>query len=66
MLWRRAKNSNLPSFLGGVPRPYIMFSAPLNGENAEYLARLVDEGKLRVPVDSEYKFEDALKVSQCA
>lgn len=61
-LLRWAKNSNLPTILGGVPRKYIMFSASLSGENAEVLARLADEGKLRVIIDSVFALEDALKV----
>lgn len=62
-IWRWAKNAKLPATLGGVPRKYIMFSAPLNGKNAESLARFVDEGKLRVVVDSTFALDDALKVS---
>lgn len=61
-LWRWAKNTNVPSILGGVPRDFIMFSAPLSGEGAEYLAELVERGKLRVIVDSVFKFEDVLQV----
>ncbi|KAM6511496.1 zinc ion binding [Fusarium falciforme] len=33
------RNTHQPSFLGGIPRKYITFSAPLTGENAERLMR---------------------------
>lgn len=62
-IWRWAKNANLPAVAGGVPRKYIMFSAPLSGEGAKTLAGLVEEGKLNIVVDSIFSLEDALRVS---
>lgn len=62
-VWRWVKNASLPAALGGVPRKYIMFSAPLSGKNAESLAKFVEEGKLRIVVDSTFALDDALKVS---
>ncbi|KAM0424331.1 hypothetical protein ACHAPT_010477 [Fusarium lateritium] len=60
---RALRNSHQPSFLGGVPRKYVTFSAPLTGANAERLASLAEEGKMRVFVDSTFDLQDALKVS---
>ncbi|RSM11316.1 hypothetical protein CDV31_006869 [Fusarium ambrosium] len=57
------RNTHQPSFLGGVPRKYITFSAPLTGANAERLASLAEEGKMRVFIDSSFHFKDALKAS---
>ncbi|KAI8651400.1 PKS-ER domain-containing protein [Fusarium keratoplasticum] len=57
------RNTHQPSFLGGVPRKYITFSAPLTGANAERLASLAEDGKMRVFIDSSFHFKDALKAS---
>lgn len=57
------RNTHQPSFLGGIPRKYITFSAPLTGANAERLGSLAEEGKMRVFIDSSFHFKDALKAS---
>ncbi|KAK0762960.1 LOW QUALITY PROTEIN: hypothetical protein N5P37_004486 [Trichoderma harzianum] len=49
-----------PSILGGVPRRYLTFSAPLNGPNAAYLGTLASKGKMMVFIDSTFSLEDAL------
>lgn len=54
-------NTWLPIWLGGVPRRYIMFSTPPTRDDAVYLARLVEEGRLRIPVDSVFDMEDAVR-----
>jgi NADPH:quinone reductase-like Zn-dependent oxidoreductase len=54
-------NSYLPTWLGGVPRRYIMFSTPPNRDDALYLVGLIEEGRLRIPVDSVFDMEDALR-----
>lgn len=51
-------NTFLPTWLGGVPRRYSMFSSPPSRDDAVYIARLVEEGKLRIPVDGVFGFED--------
>lgn len=51
-----------PSILGGVPRRYLTFSAPLNGPNAAYLGTLASKGKMMVFIDSTFSLEDALSV----
>ena len=61
-IWRSAKNATLPVALGGVPRKYVTFSAPLSGKNAEVLASYVEENKLRIFLDSEFALEDVLEV----
>ncbi|KAH8425108.1 NAD(P)-dependent alcohol dehydrogenase [Aspergillus melleus] len=53
-------NTLLPAWLGGVPRRYIMLSSPPLRDDVIYLARLVEEGQLRIPVDSVFAMEDAL------
>lgn len=53
-------NSWLPIWLGGVQRRYIMFSTPPSCDDAVYLARLVEEGRLRIPVDSVFDMKDAI------
>ncbi|PWY95991.1 NAD(P)-binding protein [Aspergillus sclerotioniger CBS 115572] len=53
-------NMYLPKWLGGIPRRYIMFSATPTSENAVYIARLVEESRLRIPVDSVFDMEDAV------
>ncbi|UKZ53268.1 hypothetical protein TrVGV298_007060 [Trichoderma virens] len=49
-----------PSILGGVPRRYITFGAPLNGQNAAHLGRLASKGKMMVFIDSTFSLEDVI------
>jgi hypothetical protein len=51
-----------PTWLGGVNRPYLSARGFSNLTDLERLSRLVAEGKLRVPIDSVWDLEDALKV----
>ncbi|CAK7201029.1 hypothetical protein SEUCBS139899_003730 [Sporothrix eucalyptigena] len=53
-------NLFLPIWLGGVPRRYIFFSSPPLRDDAMYLAQLLGEGKLKVPVDSVFDMKDLL------
>ena len=54
-------NTLLPTWLGGVPRRYIMFSTPPARDDAVYLAHLIEEGRMRIPVDSVFDMEDAVR-----
>lgn len=54
-------NMLLPIWMGGVPRRYIMFSSPPLRDDAIYLVRLVEEGRLRIPVDSVFDMEEAVR-----
>jgi NADPH:quinone reductase-like Zn-dependent oxidoreductase len=63
IIWRTIVNSYLPLIFGGVPRKYLMISTTPNGDKAAGLARMVEEGKLRVVVDEVFEFEDVLRVS---
>lgn len=54
-------NSWLPTWLGGVPRRYIMFSTPPACDDAVYLAHLIVEGRLHIPVDSIFEMQDAIR-----
>lgn len=57
-------NKWLPTWLGGVPRRYLMFSSPPARDDVIYLARLIEEGRLRIPVDSVFSMEDAIRAYQ--
>ncbi|CAG8124424.1 unnamed protein product [Penicillium salamii] len=53
-------NNWLPIWLGGVPRRYIMFSTPPACDDVICLGRLIEEGRLRIPVDSVFSMEEAV------
>lgn len=55
------RNMWLPTWLGGVPRRFIMFSTPPARDPTIEVARLVEEGRVRVPVDSVFGMENAPK-----
>ncbi|GAM85455.1 hypothetical protein ANO11243_034620 [Dothideomycetidae sp. 11243] len=52
-------NRWMPICLGGAPRRFVMFSSPPSRESAIYIAHLIDQRKLRLPVDSVYPMEKA-------
>jgi NADPH:quinone reductase-like Zn-dependent oxidoreductase len=54
-------NTWLPTWLGGVPRRYMMFSTPPTKDAATYIARLVEEGKVRILIDSVWDMEDLVQ-----
>ena len=56
--------SNLywPRLLGGVSRPYLQKTASVDLTSLEELRALVEDGKLRVVVDSCFSIADAKKV----
>ncbi|MCJ1381668.1 hypothetical protein MMC17_004779 [Xylographa soralifera] len=58
--WCWLKNIFLPTILGGISRRYIMFSTIPKGEVPLQLAKLVEDKKLKVVIDSTYKMEDFL------
>jgi NADPH:quinone reductase-like Zn-dependent oxidoreductase len=53
-------NTWCPIWLGGVPRRYIMFSTPPTVDSATYTARLIEEGKIRILIDSVWDMEDVV------
>ena len=59
--WNWFTNTWWPKWLGGVPRRYIMFSTPPSKDAATYMARLIEEGKVRILVDSVWDMEDLIK-----
>lgn len=59
---RTLQNVLQPTILGGVPRRYITFSAPLNGQNAAVLGNLASKDKMLVLIDSTFSLEDAISV----
>ena len=63
MVWSLAQNFLWPKILGGTPRVYGFVSAESNSKQLAKLKRLVEEGKLRIPIDSLWDMEDGLKVS---
>jgi len=54
-------NTWWPTWLGGVPRRYIIFSTPPTKDDAVVLIKLVEEGKLKVSVDSVFSMENAIR-----
>ncbi|KAE9371128.1 NAD(P)-binding protein [Stipitochalara longipes BDJ] len=54
-----------PSWLGGVNRPYLFAKGPASLEGLERVSRLAEEG-LKVPIDSVWDLEDALKAYEVA
>lgn len=52
-LWR-------PAWLGGVPRPFIMFSDVPRMSAVLSLVEMVKQGKLKVMVDSEFAMDDLM------
>ena len=54
-------NAWWPTWLGGVPRRYVMFTTPPTKDDAVVLIRLVEEGKLEISVDSVFSMEDAVR-----
>ncbi|KAJ0423360.1 hypothetical protein BJY00DRAFT_310486 [Aspergillus carlsbadensis] len=59
-VWNMLLNSWLPTWLGGVPRRYIGISSPPKRDDGIYLADLIKQGRLRIPVDSVFPMEDAV------
>lgn len=57
------KNTWWPRVLGETPRRYFCQRTTPTQEGREELVRLVQEGKLRVVIDSVFDMEDALGVS---
>lgn len=62
LIVRTLSNVLQPAILGGVPRRYITFSAPLSGQNAAHLGNLASKGKMPVLIDSTFSLEDAISV----
>ncbi|KAL3472583.1 hypothetical protein BJX99DRAFT_235212 [Aspergillus californicus] len=54
-------NTWLPTWLGGIPRRYIRFSSPPERDDAVYLVHLIEQGKLRISVDSVFPMEEAVQ-----
>jgi NADPH:quinone reductase-like Zn-dependent oxidoreductase len=61
-IWCWFKNTWRPSFLGGVPRKYCMFSTVFNQETADLIAKYAVEGKLKAAVSETLEMQDALMV----
>lgn len=54
-------NSWCPTWLGGTPRSYIMFSNTPNLQEVLTLVEMVQQGRLKVLIDSEFAMEDLVK-----
>jgi reticulon-4-interacting protein 1, mitochondrial len=61
-LSRMVKNLLWPRFLGGTPRKYIQVASVTTLSGLEKLRELCENGKLKVPVDSIWDFDDVPKV----
>jgi hypothetical protein len=67
MLWAIAcmmKNLTWPWVLGGIPRKYAQVAAVPILQGLEELKELCEKGELKVPVDSCWGLENALKVRE--
>ena len=53
-----------PLWLGGVPRKHRMMNGTPGNGGVQRAARLAEEGKLKVVLDSVWDLEDAKKVCQ--
>ncbi|KAK0268853.1 zinc ion binding [Friedmanniomyces endolithicus] len=60
-LWNWTTNTWCPIWLGGIPRQYIMFPTPPTKDDALMLVKMVEEGELKVAVDSVFEMEDAVQ-----
>nr|A0A8F4NVX8.1 RecName: Full=Medium chain reductase pydE; AltName: Full=Pyrrocidines biosynthesis cluster protein E [Acremonium sp.]QXF14604.1 PydE [Acremonium sp.] len=60
-LYQWSMNSWCPTWLGGVPRPYILFSNTPDMQGVLSLVEMVQQGKLKVHIDSEFEMEDLIK-----
>ena len=61
MLKNWVVNTWWPTWLGGVPRRYIMFSTPPSKDDAVVLVKMVEEEKLKIAIDSVFGMNDALR-----
>jgi hypothetical protein len=52
-----------PTSLGGVPRKLVFHSGNVVQDSMKKLPELIETGKLRGLVDSEWAMEDAVKVT---
>lgn len=57
------KNVFWPIWLGGVPRKYVRVTGLVTPERLQKLGDLVEQGKLKVIVDSCWEMQDAQQVS---
>lgn len=63
VVYRMLKNLLLPVALGGTARKYVQVASTVDQAGLSRLAKLCGEGRLKVPVDSCWGFEEVLKVS---
>ena len=56
------KNNFWPRILGGVPRYYVGPTGIATLESMEKLKKLMEDGKLRVVIDSTWNMEDVQQV----
>ncbi|KAH7109322.1 hypothetical protein B0J13DRAFT_591270 [Dactylonectria estremocensis] len=54
-------NSWCPTWLGGIPRPYILFSNTPNIHQVLTLVEMVEQGRLKLILDSEFAMENLIK-----
>jgi NADPH:quinone reductase-like Zn-dependent oxidoreductase len=54
-------NSIRPTWLGGTPRKFVMFSGDVNLESADWIVRHAAAGKLKSVIENEFDFEKVLE-----
>ncbi|EXJ54812.1 hypothetical protein A1O7_10153 [Cladophialophora yegresii CBS 114405] len=55
---RMLRNVLLPRLLGGTPRRYVQVASVCTLDGLQKLKELCEYGKLRVPIDSVWDFDD--------
>lgn len=60
-IFRWFMNTWRPTWLGGVPRKYIMFSQPPHLPGIQPLIDMVAQGLVKINLDSEWPMEDLMK-----
>ncbi|KAF2184853.1 NAD(P)-binding protein [Zopfia rhizophila CBS 207.26] len=60
-LWHWFINYFWPSWLGGTPRKYVMFSGSPDQESMEKLVKYVGEGKMTTVVEKVYEMDQLLE-----
>ncbi|XWW97945.1 hypothetical protein V2A60_005941 [Cordyceps javanica] len=65
-MFRWFMNISCPTWLGGIARPYIFFSNTPNVYDVLNLVEMVEQGNLKVNLDSEFAIEDLMKAYERA
>lgn len=59
--WNWFANTWWPTWLGGVPRRYMMFSTPPSQDAAIRMIKLIEEDQVHILIDSTWDMEDLVQ-----